>query len=117
MSRRNSAQFQIFIKKVLKRFEKVIFISKALLSERNFIYFSSVIVAISCAFAVIILKSFAHNVFLFANYINSFLKLPYSNSLLPIVGILLTVFVIKNFLGGSIEKGSSKILHSVAKKA
>ncbi|MES2810942.1 MAG: chloride channel protein [Bacteroidota bacterium] len=117
MSRRNSAQFQIFIKKVLKRFEKVIFISKALLSERNFIYFSSVIVAISCAFAVIILKSFAHNVFLFANYINGFLKLPYSNSLLPIVGILLTVFVIKNFLGGEIEKGSSKILHSVAKKA
>jgi len=116
MSKRNSAQFQIFIKNILKKFEKVIFISKALLSERNFIYFSSVLVAISCALAVIILKSFAHNVFLFANYLNGFLKLPYSNSLLPLIGILLTVFVIKNFLGGSIEKGSSKILHSVAKK-
>lgn len=116
MPNRNSAQFQITIKKILKRFEKVIFISKALLSERNFIYFSSILVAISCAFAVIILKSFAHNVFLFANYLNGFLKLPYSNSLLPIIGIVLTVFVIKNFLGGAIEKGSAKILHSVAKK-
>lgn len=116
MSKRNSARFQLTFKKILKRFEKIIFIWKALLSERNFIYFSSVLIAISCALAVIVLKSFAHNVFLFANYLNDFLKLPYSNSLLPIFGILLTVFVVKNFLGGSIEKGSSKILHSIAKK-
>jgi CIC family chloride channel protein len=36
--------------------------------------------------------------------------------LLPIAGILLTVFVIRNFLGNSLEKGSSKILYAVAKK-
>lgn len=87
-----------------------------MLSERNFIYFSCVAVAVSCAFAVIVLKSFAHNVFLWANYANKYLKLPYSNSILPIVGIVLTVFVINRFLGGAIEKGSSRILHSVAKK-
>jgi CIC family chloride channel protein len=73
-------------------------------------------VAITCAFAVIILKSFAHNIFLWANDINGFLKLPYINSLLPIAGILLTVFVIRNFLGNSLEKGSSKILYAVARK-
>lgn len=116
MPNRNSVQFQLFLKKHLQRLEKIVFLWKALLSERNFIYFASVIVAVSCALAVILLKSFAHNVFLFANYINSYLKLPYSNSLLPIIGIVLTVFVIQNFLNGSIEKGSAKILHSVAKK-
>ncbi len=100
----------------MRRLERVFFLAKEILSERNFIYFSCVIVAISCAFAVIVLKTFAHNVFLLANYFNTYLKLPYSNSLLPIIGILLTVFVVQKFLNGSIEKGSSRILHSVAKK-
>lgn len=86
------------------------------LSERNFIYFASVLVAITCSFAVIILKSFAHNIFLWANDINGFLKLPYINSLLPIAGILLTVFVVRNFLNNHLEKGSSKILYAVARK-
>jgi CIC family chloride channel protein len=62
------------------------------------------------------LKYFAHNVFIFANYANKYLKLPYANSIFPIIGILLTVFVIKKFLDGSIEKGSSRILYAVAKK-
>ena len=72
--------------------------------------------AISCSLAVILLKNFAHSVFVFANYVNTYLKLPYINSLLPIIGILLTVFVVKHLLDGSIEKGSSKILYAVAKK-
>ena len=72
--------------------------------------------AISCSLAVILLKNFAHSVFVFANYVNTYLKLPYINSLLPIIGILLTVFVVKQLLDVSIEKGSSKILYAVAKK-
>ncbi|MFC7773254.1 chloride channel protein [Flavobacterium sp. GCM10027622] len=116
MPTRISASFQLFLRKILRRFEIFFFLAKEVLSERNFIYFSCVAVAISCAFAVILLKSFAHNVFLWANYINNYLKLPYSNSILPIVGIILTVVVIQRFLGGNIEKGSSRILHSVAKK-
>ena len=106
----------LFFRKIIRRFESVFFLAKRKLSERNFIYFASVIVAISCAFAVIALKSFAHNVFIFANYVNGYLKLPYINSILPIVGILLTVFVVNKFLDGSYEKGSSHILYSVAKK-
>ncbi len=106
----------LLIKKIIRKFEGVFFIAKSKLSDRNFIYLSSVAVAISCALAVIILKSFAHNVFIFANYVNGFLKLPFFNIILPIIGILLTVFVIKNFLDGTIEKGSSRILFAVAKK-
>jgi CIC family chloride channel protein len=33
------------------------------------------------------------------------------------VGILLTLFVVKRLLGGSIEKGTSQILYAVAKKS
>ncbi|WP_394757893.1 chloride channel protein [Flavobacterium sp.] len=116
MSIRILANIQIFIRKIIRRFESLFFLAKEILSERNFIYLSCVAVAISCSLAVIVLKSFAHNVFLFANYLNAYLKLSYSNSILPIIGILLTVFVVRRFLNGKLEKGSSHILHSVAKK-
>ncbi|WP_202924469.1 chloride channel protein [Flavobacterium phycosphaerae] len=108
--------FKIIIRSIFRRAEHMVFLLKDKLSERNFIYFASVAVAITCSFAVIILKSFAHNIFLWANDINGFLKLPYINSLLPIAGILLTVFVIRNFLDNNLEKGSSKVLYAVAKK-
>ncbi|MBL7885672.1 MAG: chloride channel protein [Flavobacterium sp.] len=116
MPNRVSAKIALVFRKPFRRLESVFFLAKTLLSERNFIYLSSVAVAISCAFAVIVLKSFAHYVFIFANYANQYLKLPYANSIFPIIGILLTVFVVRKFLDGSIEKGSSRILFAVAKK-
>lgn len=116
MPNRKSVSVQLFFRRITRRLEAVFFLAKTILSERNFIYLASVAVAISCALAVIILKSFAHNVFQFANYANGYLKLPYANSIFPVIGILLTVFVVKKFLDGSIEKGSSRILFAVAKK-
>ncbi len=116
MPNRKSVSVQLFFRRITRRLEAVFFLAKTILSERNFIYLASVAVAISCALAVIILKSFAHNVFKFSSYANGYLKLPYANSLFPIIGILLTVFVVKKFLDGSIEKGSSRILFAVAKK-
>ncbi len=106
----------LYFKKCTRNFESILFLFKQLLSERNFIYLSCVLVGISCALAVIILKSFAHNVLVFANYINGFLNFPFFNIILPIIGILLTVLVIRKVLNGKLEKGSSKILYAVAKK-
>src|SRR5690554_4859258 len=48
---------------------------------------------------------------------DALLKLPYFNSILPVIGILLTVFVVKKFLDGSIEKGTSQIMIAVAKRS
>ncbi len=116
MPNRFSAKIQLFFRNLFKYFELVFFTAKTVLPERSFIYLSAVAIAISCSFAVIILKSFAHYVFVLANYFNQYLKLPYANSIFPIIGILLTIFVIRRFLDGSIDKGSSKILQAVAKK-
>ncbi len=116
MPTNKASNFKIVFRSIFRRAENLIFILKDTLSERNFIYFASVAVAITCSLAVIVLKSFAHNIFLLANNINGFLKLPYINSLLPIAGILLTVFVIRNFLDNNLEKGSSRVLYAVAKK-
>ena len=106
-----------FISKAFKRLERFIFLLKAFLTPRQFIYFSCVIVGISSAFAVIVLKTFAHKVYQFSQYLDGYLHLPYSNSILPIIGILLTVFVVKKFLDGSIQKGTSHIMHAVAKNS
>lgn len=116
MPNRTSVAVPLLFRRITRRLESVFFLAKTILSERNFIYLSAVAVAISCALAVIILKSFAHNVFKFANYANGYLHLPYANSTFPIIGILLTVFVVRRFLDGNIEKGSSRILYAVAKK-
>lgn len=116
MPNRKSIAIQLFFRKITRQLESTFFLAKTILSERNFIYLAAVAVAISCALAVIILKYFAHNVFIFANYANNYLKLPFAIIFFPIIGILLTVFVVKKFLDGSIEKGSSRILYAVAKK-
>lgn len=102
---------------MFKKFESLIIWSQTKFTDKQFIFLSSVLVGISSAFAVIVLKTFAHWVFSIATTINGVLKLSFINSILPIFGILLTVFVIKKVLGGTIEKGTSQILYAVAKKA
>lgn len=107
------------LKKYIHKLENGIAWSQDLISNKQFIFFSSVMVGISSAFAVIVLKTFAHKIFIFATYVTniSIFKYAYIKVILPIIGIMLTVFVIKKFLGGSIEKGTSQILYAVAKKA
>jgi len=104
-------------RRLLSKLESLIIWGQEKLTNKQFIFLSSVLVGISAAFAVIVLKTFAHWVFTFATYISAILKLGFINSILPIIGILLTVFVVWNVLGGTIEKGTSQILYAVAKKA
>lgn len=106
-----------FLKRGFRFFEGFLYLLKSVLSDRQFLYLSCVLVGISSALAVTVLKTFAHSVFEFATYIDSLLKLPYINSILPIIGILLTVLVIRKFLDGSIEKGTSQIMIAVAKRS
>ncbi|CAA9195361.1 chloride channel protein [Flavobacterium collinsii] len=105
------------LKKYFRKLENIIALGQSLMTPKQFIFLSSVLIGISCSLAVIVLKTFAHSVFSFATYINGILKLSFINSILPIIGIVLTVFVVKRVLNGSIEKGTSQILYAVAKKA
>ena len=107
------------LKKIFHKLEDLITWSQDKISNKQFIFVSSVLVGISAAFAVIVLKIFAHKIFIFASYVTniSIFKYGYIKVILPIVGIMLTVLVIKKFLGGAIEKGTSQILYAVAKKA
>jgi CIC family chloride channel protein len=104
-------------KKLIAKLEVIIALAQSILTPKQFIFLSAVLVGISSAFAVIVLKTFAHWVFSFATYVSGILKLGFLNSILPIIGILLTVLVVKKVLGGTIQKGTSQILYAVAKKA
>ena len=105
------------LKKYFRKLESIIALAQSLMTPKQFIFLSSVLIGISCSLAVIVLKTFAHSVFSFATYINAILKLSFINSIFPIIGIVLTVFVVKRVLNGTIEKGTSQILYAVAKKA
>lgn len=115
MSGKKKNPFFQFIKKQFKRLERFVFLLKTMLTPRQFIYLSCILVGVSSALAVIFLKTFAHWVYTSAQYLDGYLHLPYSNSLLPIIGIVLTVFVVSKFLDGSIQKGTSHIMYAVAK--
>lgn len=104
-----------FFFRTFRRFEFFFMKVKTLVSPRQFIYISSVLVGLSAAMAVIVLKTFAHSVYKYSQYLDGILHLPYSNSTLPIIGILLTVIVIKKVLNGHIDKGTSQIMYAVAK--
>ena len=116
MPRDKSFSIKKFLHKNFRRLERFVFLLKSLLTPRQFIYLSCVLVGISSALAVIILKTFAHWVFKMSQQLDDFLHLPYSNSTLPIIGILITVIIVKKVLDGSIEKGTSQIMYAVAKK-
>lgn len=107
-------------KKLFSKIEFLIELFQSLFSPKQFIFLSSVLVGISAAIAVIILKTFAHSVFIFATYLTfkvNIFNIGFLKIMFPVIGIVLTVFVVKRFLGGTIEKGTSQILFAVAQKA
>lgn len=108
------------LKKTIYKLEELLVWAQTKLTNKQFIFLGSVLVGISAGISVIILKTFAHWVFTSATYITNITSIftyGFIKVALPIIGIVLTVFVVKKFLGGSIEKGTSQILYAVAKKA
>lgn len=116
MSNTKGKKITRVITKTFRRLERLLFLIKSLISPRQFIYLSCVLVGVSSALAVIVLKTFAHWVYKFAQYLDSYLHLPYSNSAFPIIGILLTVFIVKKFLDGELHTGTAQIMNAVARK-
>ncbi len=104
------------LKKYFRRLESIIAMAQSLMTPKQFLFLSSVLIGISCSFAVIALKAFAHSVFSFATYINGILKLSFINSILPIVGIVLTVFVVKKFLTEAFKKVPLKYFMPLQKR-
>jgi len=97
---------QLFVHKIHSR-----------LSEKQFLIFASILVGISAGIAAVILKSFVHFIrqYILEDYLLHF-NFKYLYLLFPLLGIGITILIIKRFFSGDIGGGNVNILHSIAKK-
>lgn len=84
------------------------------LTKKQFIFLSSVLVGLSAGAAVIILKTFAHYIFLIAD---KGIDSSYLFVILPVLGIFLTVFTVKRLFSGRLQKGLPNIHYAIARKS
>lgn len=74
----------------------------------------SVLVGLASGLAAVLLKTLVHYV---QHWIEAIPVSKYSYLLFPVIGLVLTIFIIRNFLGGYIEKGIAMVLKSIARKS
>ena len=86
------------------------------LNKKQFIFLSSILVGLSVGLAAIVLKTFAHYIFLGVTY-NKLGSIKYLFLLLPLIGLFLTVLVIKRFFKNKFDKGLANIHFAIAKKS
>jgi chloride channel protein, CIC family len=88
------------------------------LSEKQFLIISSALVGISSGIAAVILKSFVyfiHYYFVEKKIFTDIFK--YLYIIFPLIGIAITVFIVKRFFRGKLERGNSSILLAIAKNS
>ena len=104
-----------------QRFNKIIRRSsmwlKSHLGSRTMLILASIVVGIISALAAIILKSFVHLMHQLSEYFFRISGNSYLYFLLPAIGIILTVLVVRIFFKGKLEKGLSSILFSIIRKS
>lgn len=105
-------------------FKKINIIEKAInwihgkTNEKQFLIFSSILVGISAGIAAVVLKLFVHLIkdIVVEKY---FLRFDYKYLYLafPLIGVGLTILLVKYFFNNQLNKGNSFILFSIAKKS
>ncbi|MFT3704944.1 MAG: chloride channel protein [Agriterribacter sp.] len=99
------------IKKVYQYFSHLL---RVRLSNVQYMMVVSVIVGIISGLAAVLLKMLVH-------YVQHWIKIipvsKFSFLLFPALGLLLTVFIIRHFLGGLLEKGIAMVLKAIAVKS
>lgn len=88
------------------------------LNEKQFLILSSTLVGITAGLAAVILKSFVHAIrhYLMEDYLLK-LDIKYIYLILPLIGIAITVAIVKHFFKGNINKGTDSILFAIVKKS
>jgi len=87
------------------------------LNEKQFLIFASILVGTSAGVAAVILKYFVHVIrqYILEDYLLHF-NFKYLYLLFPLLGIGITILIIRRFFKGDIGGGNVNILHSIAKK-
>lgn len=97
--------------------ERIITLFHERTNEKQFLIFASILVGISAGIAAVVLKLFVYAI---RHYVveDYFLRVDYKYVylLLPLIGIGLTVFIVKHFFKNQLNKGNTNILFAIAKK-
>ena len=103
--------------KFLKQHQLVLKFVYNHLSRNQFLILSGVLVGLSAGMAAIILKLTVHKIHLLIDHQMEVFKYPILNLFLPLIGILLTVWVVKVFLNGKDGKGVGNILLDISQRS
>ncbi|MFM7022002.1 MAG: chloride channel protein [Flavobacteriales bacterium] len=101
--------------KYLKSFENSIDWLHGQLTPKQFLIFSSIMVAATAGIIAVLLKTMVHYIRSLITYQFQYEHIIYF--IFPIVGIFLSVFFVKRYLKGKLERGTATILFSIAKKS
>lgn len=89
------------------------------LNERQFLIFSSMMVGFTGGMAAVLLKTFVYQIHRIVTYeyklpfnLNSYLYLVF-----PMIGIVLTVFIVTRFFKGKLGRGTANIIRAIVKKS
>ncbi len=99
------------IKRVYRYFSQML---RERLSNVQYMMVVSVLVGLVSGLAAVVLKLFVHYV---QRWIETMTAARFSYLFFPAIGLLLTVLLIRNFLGGSLERGIAMVLKAIARKS
>lgn len=86
-------------------------------SDRDFVLISSVLVGFSAGLAAVALKTLVHYIQVLISYSNKLLEQPLWLVLFPMIGILITVFLVRVLLNGRLGGGTANILYLISQKS
>lgn len=103
--------------RIFSSYELVINWLHSKLTARQFLMVSSVLVGLTTGLVAVLLKTIVHWIHVgTAHDFNIGLQY-YIYLILPLIGIVLTVYIVNRFFHGKLGKGSANILHSIVRKA
>ncbi|MEO5911830.1 MAG: chloride channel protein [Pelobium sp.] len=103
--------------KYLKQHQLVLKFVYNHLSRNQFLILSGILVGLTAGFAAIILKMVVHKIHVLIDHQLEIFNYPYLNFFLPLVGIVLTVWVVRTFLHGRDGKGVANILLDISQRS
>jgi chloride channel protein, CIC family len=93
------------------------YIKEKYIGNHTYMVLASIVVGVISALAAVILKHFVRLVHYIPEYFLSYTHTTLIYIVFPLVGILLTVMIIKLFFKGKLEKGLGSIIFSIARRS
>lgn len=101
---------------IVKQIEILLKWAQNRLNRKQFIFLSSILIGLTAGLAAIILKTFVHYIYLAATY-EKLSDFRFFYLLLPMIGLFLTVLLVRRVLKNNLNKGLSQVHYAIAKKS